>query len=187
MCDIVTHSFLNRKEWRKWLKENHVSEKEVWVIIQKKKSVNKGLRYKEAVEEAICFGWIDSKMQRIDNYIFRQRFSPRKKNSVWSKINKETAKEMIRKKRMVEAGFEKVKEAKRNGNWKNAYSSKKEINIPKDLENALKENNLAWETFNVFSNSKKFQYIYWINNAKREDTRKKRIKEIVKKLQYVTS
>ena len=85
MPQSFDQEFQDHKEWRIWLEENHFSEKEVWVIIQKKKSGRKGLNYQEAVQEAICFGWIDSKMQSIDVQRFRQRFSPRRKNSIWSK------------------------------------------------------------------------------------------------------
>ena len=87
----MDHQFLDRNKWRKWLEENHSSQKEIWVVIHKKVSGKKGLKYEEAVEEAICFGWIDGKMQSVDDIRFRQRFSPRKRNSLWSKNNKERA------------------------------------------------------------------------------------------------
>jgi uncharacterized protein YdeI (YjbR/CyaY-like superfamily) len=91
MSNPSAQEFKGREGWRKWLEENGSSEKEVWVIIYKKHYGRRGLQYQEAVEEAICFGWIDSKMQSIDTNKFRQSFSPRKKTSIWSKINKETA------------------------------------------------------------------------------------------------
>ena len=181
MSKSVDAEFLDREEWRTWLEKNHSSEKEVWVVIQKKKSKNKGLRYQEAVEEAICFGWIDNKMQRIDALTFRQRFSPRKVNSIWSKKNKETAEKMIRTERMTEAGLNTTEEAKRNGKWNNAYSSVMASKLPMDLEKALKENDLAWKNFKKLSNSRKLGYIYWVNSAKKDETRQKRIVKIVKK------
>lgn len=181
MSQSTDREFLDRKEWHRWLEENHFSAKEVWVIIYKKKSGKTGLKYLEAVEEAICFGWIDSKMQRIDAKRFRQRFSPRKKNSIWSKNNKETAEKMIRAGKMTQAGFETINEAKRNGKWDIAYSSKMVSTIPRDLTKALKENELAWKNFKKFSNSTKFQYIHWVENAKKDETRRKRIIDVVKK------
>ncbi len=181
MSQYIDQEFLDRKEWRKWLEENHSLEKEVWVIIYKKKSGKKGLKYQEAVKEAICFGWIDSKMQSIDAKRFRQRFSPRKKNSIWSKNNRETAEKMIHEGKMTKAGFETINEAKRNGKWNTAYSSKMVSTIPKDLEKALNENESAWKNFKNFSNSTKFQYIYWVESAKRDETRRKRIINVVKK------
>ncbi len=95
MPKLINQVFLDRKKWRNWLEDNHSSKKEVWLIIHKKQSEKKGLRYQKAVEKAICFGWIDSKMQRIDKERFRPRFSTRRQNSIWSKNNKETAKRLI--------------------------------------------------------------------------------------------
>jgi len=154
---------------------------EAWVVIQKKKHGTKGLKYEEAVEEAICFGWIDSKMQSIDAERFRQRFSPRRKTSIWSKNNKETANRMIRSGKMTEAGLESIQFAKENGKWDIAYSSKKAPTIPSDLTEALKKNEIAWRNFSKFSNSTKLQYVYWVTSAKKEDTRQKRIAKVVKK------
>ena len=157
MSEANNREFLDREQWRQWLEDNHSSIKEIWVIIHKKKSVRKGLKYQEAVEEAICFGWIDSKMQSIDAGTFRQRFSPRRKISIWSQKNKETAKKMIRAGKMTPAGFETINDAKRNGKWNAAYSSKKWVAIPSDLAEALNENQCAWNNFNRFSNSVKVQ------------------------------
>jgi uncharacterized protein YdeI (YjbR/CyaY-like superfamily) len=181
MHKSVDQEFHDRMEWRKWLEKNHNSENEIWVIIQKNKSERKGVKYQEAVEEAICFGWIDSKMQSIDVFRFRQRFSPRKKNSIWSKKNKETAEKMIIMGKMTSAGFETIKNAKQKGKWDTAYTAKKVPTIPDDLEKALKENKLAWKNFDNFSNSTKLQYIYWINSAKKDETRQKRIINVTKK------
>ena len=181
MFKSIDQEFLDREEWRKWLEENHSSKKEIWVVIHKKKSGKKGLKYHEAVEEAICFGWIDSKMQSIDTERFRQRFSPRRKSSIWSKSNKEKAEKMIQAEKMTQAGFETINEAERNGKWDIAYSSKMPLAVPKDLAKALKENELAWKNFEKFSNSTKLQYIYWVNSAKKDETRRKRIIVVVKK------
>jgi uncharacterized protein YdeI (YjbR/CyaY-like superfamily) len=181
MSKSIDQEFLDRIEWRKWLEDNHSSEKEVWVIVHKKKSRKKGLKYPEAVEEAICFGWIDSRMQSIDSDRFHLRFSPRRKRSIWSKNNKETAERMIRAGKMTQAGIETISEAKRNGKWDAAYSSEMGSTIPDDLAKALKENELAWKNFNKFSNSTKLQYIYWVNNAKKIETRQRRINIVVRK------
>jgi uncharacterized protein YdeI (YjbR/CyaY-like superfamily) len=181
MSKSIDQEFLDRKEWRKWLEENQSSKKEIWVIIHKKRSGKKGLKYQEAVEEAICFGWIDSKMQSIDEIRFRQRFSPRKKNSIWSKNNKETAEKLIQAGKMKQAGFEAINEAKRNGKWDKAYSSKMPLIVPEDLSEALKENELAWRKFSDFSNSTKLRYIYWVESAKKNETRQRRINDLVKK------
>jgi uncharacterized protein YdeI (YjbR/CyaY-like superfamily) len=181
MSESLGIEFPNRAAWRKWLEEHDSSEKEFWVIIHKKKSERKGLTYSEAVEEAICFGWIDSKMQTIDASRFRQRFSPRKKNSIWSKSNKETAEKLILQGKMAPPGFETIKEAKSNGKWDAAYSSKMAPAIPEDLAKTLKANEPAWRNFSAFSNSAKLQYVYWVNSAKKDETRQKRISAVVEK------
>jgi uncharacterized protein YdeI (YjbR/CyaY-like superfamily) len=173
-------NFVSPDEWRLWLEQNHFSEGEAWVIIQKKNSPRKGLRYEEAVEEAVCFGWIDSKMQRVDGERFRQRFSPRKNRSIWSKKNKETAQKMIQAGKMTESGLAAIKVAKENGMWDMAYSSKTALTIPDDLKEALKANMSAWENFSTFTNSEQLRYVYWVNTAKKAQTRQRRIAEVVK-------
>ena len=180
MSKSMDHQFLDRNEWRRWLEEHHSDEKEIWVYIHKKNSGKKGLKYEEAVEEAICFGWIDGKIQSVDTDRFRQRFSPRKRNSIWSKSNKERAEKMIRIGKMAEPGFEAMNEAKRNGKWDIAYSSDMASSVPEDLEEALKKNG-AWNSFKRYSNSTKFQYIYWVNSARKDETRRKRIASVVMK------
>ncbi len=181
MSESADYVFKDQKEWRRWLEKNHSSQMEAWVVIQKKKPGKKGLKYEEAVEEAICFGWIDSKMQSIGAERFRQRFSPRRKNSIWSKKNKETAHKMIRSGKITEAGLRTIQLAKDNGKWDTAYSSKNAPAIPSDLTEALKKNETAWTNFSKFSNSTKFQYVHWVTSAKKEDTRQRRIVKVVKK------
>jgi len=181
MPETFELEFVDRCEWRRWLEENHSAEKEIGVIIHRKNSGSRGLRYEEAVEEAICFGWIDGKMQSLDAAMFRQRFTPRKKGSIWSKSNRDRAEKMIREEKMAPAGFEAVCEAKGNGRWNAAYSSKAALTIPEDLAEALKKNGVAWKNFCGFSNSTKRQYVYWVNSAKKDETRRKRIASVVLK------
>jgi uncharacterized protein YdeI (YjbR/CyaY-like superfamily) len=180
MSKSMDHQFQDRNEWRRWLEEHHSGEKEIWVYIHKKNSGKKGLKYEEAVEEAICFGWIDGKIQSVDTTRFRQRFSPRKRNSIWSKSNKERAEKMIQLGKMAAPGFEAINEAKRNGKWDISYSSDMVSSVPEDLEEALKKNG-AWNTFKRYSNSTKLQYIYWVNSARKDETRRKRIASVVMK------
>ncbi|MCK4663121.1 MAG: YdeI/OmpD-associated family protein [Bacteroidales bacterium] len=169
----------NRNEWRKWLENNHLSEDEIWLIYFKKHTGQPTIPYNDAVEEALCFGWIDSTVKKIDSEKYKQRYTPRKKNSVWSKINKERAIKMINSGLMVKEGLNKIEEAKKNGKWEEAYSSKKELDIPCDMKEALMEDKKAWANFNNFANSYKNMYIGWVTAAKREETRKKRINEVV--------
>ena len=173
--------FKDRAQWRGWLHENHSGETEAWAVIYKKGSELEGLRYLEAVEEALCYGWIDSKMQSVDGDRFRQRFSPRRRDSPWSKANRETAERLIEAGLMAEAGHKAIEEAKRNGRWDRAYTSKVAPEVPEDLMAALRGNPSAKKNFDAFSNSAKLMYVYWVESAKRDETRARRIAEVVDK------
>ena len=116
--------FKDRQELRRWLELNHATVSQAWVVIYKKHSDMQGLRYEEAVEEAVCYGWIDGKMNRVDDDRFRQRFTPRRTNSVWSQSNKDRATRMIDAGLMTEAGIAAVDEAEQNGAWSQAYTSR---------------------------------------------------------------
>ena len=168
-----------RDDWRDWLKINHIKKKEIWLIYYKKHTVRKRIPYDDAVEEAICYGWIDTTVRRIDEERYMQKYMPRKKNSKWSEINKKRALKMIESGKIKEPGIKKINEAKENGNWNNAYGSKEKQEIPEDLLKALKNNNKALNNFLNFAPGYQNNYIYRINDAKREDTRKRRIAEIV--------
>ena len=172
-------SFPDKKEWRSWLKENHAKEDFVWLTLFKKKFKKKGLTLEDAVEEAICFGWIDGKLRSMDTERFSLRFSPRKKKSVWSKINKERAKRLIKSGRMTNSGLTKIEEAKKNGFWDKAYTNKTKEPLPLDLKKALMKKGKAWNNFQGFANTYQNMYIGWINNAKTNETRMKRIKKVV--------
>lgn len=173
--------FKNGQEWRQWLQMNHNIENEARLFIYKKRSGKTGISYNEALEEALCFGWIDGKMQSIDEDKFVLRYSLRKDKSVWSKINKEKAKLLIAQGRMTNAGLAKIEEAKKNGLWESAYTNRKKDAIPNDLEVALSGNRAAWENFHNFANSYQNMYIGWVTGAKTVETRKRRIAEVVKR------
>lgn len=174
--------FKNRREWRDWLQKHHRSESSAWVTIYKKQSSPPGLRYEEAVEEALCFGWIDGKMKSVDQSAFIQRFSVRKPDSVWSVNNRDRALKLMESGQMTEAGLAKIEAARRSGKWDHPVSVKQfttDQSMPRDLEEALEEDRTAWEGFTRFSNSNRYTYIYWITSAKRPETRKNRILVVV--------
>jgi len=173
--------FENKNEWRKWLEGNHFKFKNIWLIHYKKSSNKNNLTHFDAVEEALCFGWIDSTLKRIDEERYILRYTPRKNKSVWSKINKETAERMILQGKMTQAGLEKIKSAKKNGLWKTAYTNKIRDKLPSDLEKSLQSDKIAWENFQNFANSYRNMYIGWVKNAKTVKTRSKRIDEVVKR------
>lgn len=175
--------FEDRNQWRKWLEINHKKFKEAWLIHYKKPSSKKTISHFDAVEEALCFGWIDSKLKKIDEEKFILKYSPRKQKSVWSKINKEKAEELITSGKMTQAGLEKIEEAKKTGLWDTAYTNLVREKLPSDLKKSLMENKTAWNNFQNFANSYRNMYIYWIKDAKTESTRRKRIKEVVKRVE----
>jgi len=177
--------FKSRSEWRAWLKKNHSKgtsvDREVWLIYYKKHTGKPSIPYNDAVEEALCFGWIDTTVKRIDDERYMQKFTPRNKNSIWSTLNKERAEKMIKEKKMTKAGLEKIKDAKKNGKWAEAYTSRKQLPLPSDLKIALMKDKTAWTNFKSFASSYQNIYIGWIMNAKREATRKRRIKVVVQR------
>ena len=177
---MVLH-FDNSQQWRNWLGENHAIAYEAWLIHYKKHINKTGISYDDALEEALCFGWIDGKMQGIDEEKYMVRYSPRKVKSVWSKLNKERALKLIELEKMTDAGVAKIEEAKKNGYWDSAYTNKQTDELPLDLKNALIKDPDAWYNFQHFANSYKNNYIGWINRAKSEETRKSRIAEVVKR------
>ena len=167
-----------QKEWRKWLEKNHRSEKAVWLIFYKKGSGIQSTNYAEALEEALCFGWIDSKAIKKDDESYYQYFAKRKPESNWSKVNKEKVARLIEKGLMTSAGFESIEIAKRNGTW-TALDEVEELIIPPDLQLLFDKNIAAFENWKNFSRYIKRGILEWILNAKRSETRQKRIAETV--------
>ena len=173
--------FNNRNEWRTWLESNHKTMKEIWLLHYKKQAGKQYLNHIDAAEEALCFGWIDSKLKKIDEERFILKYSPRKPKSVWSKINKEKAEAMIISRKMTQAGLDKIEEAKKHGFWDIAYTNKVKEQMPSDLTQALLRDKKAWDNFQHFANSYRNMYCGWVKAAKTKETRKKRIAEVVKR------
>jgi uncharacterized protein YdeI (YjbR/CyaY-like superfamily) len=173
--------FEDKKKWREWLEKNHLKYNEIWLIHYKKNSSKRSINHCDAVEEALCFGWIDSTLKKIDEERYILRFTPRKKKSVWSKINKETAEKMILLGKMTQSGFDTIDIAKKQGLWETAYTNKVKDRLPSDLKKALVLDKVAWNNFQNFANSYRNMYIGWIKNAKTDTTRLKRINEVVKR------
>ena len=166
--------------WCSWLSENHKDGKAIWIIIQKKTSKKLGVRYEEAVLETVAHGWIDGKMRRLVDDEFIQRFTPRRRNSVWSLSNRERVERLISEGRMTPAGLKAVEEARRNRRWDKASSSSRgAVDVPDDLIEALRKNRAALENFESFPPSTRFMYIHWVNETKRQDTRERRIYTVV--------
>jgi uncharacterized protein YdeI (YjbR/CyaY-like superfamily) len=169
----------DREAWRQWLLKNHASESEIWLVFHKRHTGAPSLPYEDAVEEALCFGWIDSIVKRVDGEKYMQKFTPRKTKSEWSELNKRRARKMIRQGKMAEPGLAKIKEAKADGRWGKVKFREAPARIPLELRTALKEDGKARETFDAYSQSYKKLIIGWIMSARKQETRLRRIKEVV--------
>jgi uncharacterized protein YdeI (YjbR/CyaY-like superfamily) len=169
----------SRKKWRKWLEKNHSTTDEVWLIYYKKPSGKPRIPYVDAVEEALCFGWIDGKIKRINEDYFIQRFTPRRPGSRWSKYNMERVKKLIKEDQMKPVGLEAYKNALEKPELIYENRADGEPVIPDDLMNALSINNLAYNNFLKFSQSNRRLYIDWLNSTKKAETRQKRIEKII--------
>jgi uncharacterized protein YdeI (YjbR/CyaY-like superfamily) len=163
--------------WQKWLEKNHVHKNAVWVVLKKKKSGKSTISWDEAVEVALCFGWIDSIRKTLDKESSIQFFSKRKPKGTWSKINKQKVDKLIASGDMTPAGLHCIEIAKQNGSWE-ILDSVEELVIPEDLELALKSKNGALDFFLSISRSKRKAMLQWLVLAKRQETREKRIKDI---------
>lgn len=171
--------FKNTQQWRDWLHDNHHVSKGAELVFYKVSSDKESMRWEEAVQVAICYGWIDSTVRKIDEERRKQLFTPRKDKSVWSKINKSYIERLIAENLMHESGFKKIEIAKKNGSWE-SLDSVENLEIPKDLEAAFSKSKTALNNYNNFSPSYRKSYLYWLNQAKREETRQIRITEIIK-------
>ncbi|PZX49626.1 YdeI/OmpD-associated family protein [Algoriphagus chordae] len=179
MSNIQADNFCptNREDWREWLAQNHVSKESIWLIYYKTSSKNFNLSWTDAVEEALCFGWIDSVRKTLDEERSIQYFSKRKKNSTWSKINKDKIEFLIENGLMTQAGLNCVEIAKKNGSW-TILDSVEALIIPDDLNAEFSKHPGAKEYFESLSKSRQKIQLSWIVLAKRDETRQKRIKEI---------
>ena len=168
----------SRADWRKWLEENQDRKEGIWLISYKKDTGKPRFDYDESVEEALCFGWIDSKPAKLDDERSMLWFAPRKPKTNWSKLNKDRVEKMIKAGLMAPAGLAKVEAAKKDGSW-NALDGVEALDIPPDLAKAFSKNKTAKEYFEAFPRSVKRGILEWILNAKRPETRAKRIEETV--------
>jgi uncharacterized protein YdeI (YjbR/CyaY-like superfamily) len=165
-----------RADWRKWLINNHLESKGIWLIFYKKSSGMPALSYDEAVEEALCFGWIDSKPGTVDAQKSKQYYSPRNPKSNWSALNKTRIEKLINADLMYEQGMKMVELAKQTGTW-DALNDVENLVIPNDLQQALEAIPNALSFFTAFPKSTKRGILEWIQNAKTDQTRTKRIQE----------
>lgn len=177
MKDVEDYCPYGKKDWRKWLELNHNKKEAVWLIFYKKKSPNYNLNWSDSVDEALCFGWIDSTKKTIDKESYMQYFSRRKPNSIWSKINKDKVDYLTSENLMQEAGYKTIEIAKENGSW-SIIDEVEALVIPEDLKKEFDERVGSLEYYESLSKSAKKILLGWVVLAKRTETRQKRIIEI---------
>jgi uncharacterized protein YdeI (YjbR/CyaY-like superfamily) len=166
--------------WREWLGENHADPAGVWLVLAKKGTEKPtSLTYDQALEEALCHGWIDGQTRRRDDATYRQRFTPRRKRSAWSKRNTGIAERLRAEGRMHPAGQAEVERAKADGRWEAAYAGPATMEVPPDLTEALAAEPKAQEMFETLNSQNRYAILYRIGTAKRADTRARRIREFV--------
>ncbi len=168
----------SRAEWRQWLTANHTRTEGIWLITYKKRPGQPYVSYNDQVEEALCFGWIDSKPNKLDDDRTMLWFAPRKPGTGWSALNKQRVEAMIAAGLMVPAGLAKIEAAQQDGSWASLDGIER-LEIPLDLAAAFSANNAAWANFDAFPRSAKRGILEWIASAKRPGTRARRIAETV--------
>ena len=174
--------FRDQRAWGVWLDRNHPVSDGVWLKFAKKGSDVTTVTYAEAVEEALCYGWIDGQVARHDETYYLQRFTPRRRGSRWSQINREKAERLIAQERMKPAGLAQVEAAQGDGRWDAAYPSPSRATVPDDLQRALDANPAAKAFFETLTGSRRYAILYRVEDAKRPETRARRIAEYVKML-----
>lgn len=177
MKDVEEYCPDDQQDWRKWLELNHKDKEAVWLIFFRKKSPNYNLSWSEAVDDALCFGWIDSTKRTIDNERYKQYFTKRKAKSNWSRINKDKVKTLIDQGLMAEAGYKSIEVAKENGSW-TFLDGVEALVVPEDLKREFENHHGSTEYFDSLSKSVKKLLLYWVISAKRKETRQKRILEL---------
>lgn len=175
--NLDTYCPTSKEDWRNWLKKNHIERDSIWLIFYRKNSPRHNLSWSDAVDEALCFGWIDSTRKTIDQESYTQYFCKRKPKSNWSRVNKEKIKVLIEEGLMEEAGYKSIAIAKENGSW-TILDKVEALEVPDDLQAALAQQPGAGEFFDSLSKSVKKNLLYWVISAKRTETRQKRIGEI---------
>lgn len=175
--------FDSKKKFADWLAKNHDKSAGVWLKIAKKGAGIPTVTYAEALDVALCYGWIDGQKGSFDEQYFLQKFTPRRPKSIWSKINVEKVERLIASGEMKPSGLKAVEAAKQDGRWDAAYSSQKNMEVPADFKSALNKNKKAKAFFETLTGSKRYAFLFRIETAKKAETREKRIHQFVEMLE----
>ena len=180
---LPVRAFTSRAKWKAWLEKQHATAPGVWLEISKKGSTIASVSYPDAIEVALCYGWIDGQKAPADELRWRQRFTPRKPRSRWSKINCEKAADLIARGEMKPAGLREIERAKADGRWDAAYAGQAAMTVPDDLREALARNEQARAFFETLDSSNRYAVLYRIHDAKKLETRHARIAKFVTMLE----
>lgn len=181
--DYPIFPFESKKKWAEWLARQHDKSSGVWLKLAKKASGIPSVTYDEALEAALCYGWIDGQKKSFDAEYWLQKFTPRGPKSIWSQINTDKAERLIASGEMQPAGLKAVEAAKRDGRWEAAYASQKDMSIPEDFQAALERNKKARQFFEGLNSANRYAILFRIHNAKRPETRARWIEKFVDMLE----
>jgi uncharacterized protein YdeI (YjbR/CyaY-like superfamily) len=177
--DLPTMPFESQKDWEKWLHENHATSEGLWLKLAKSGSGIATVTYAQALEVALCYGWIDGQKGSLDERYWLQRFTPRRARSKWSKVNREKIATLIEQGRMQPAGLREVELAKADGRWDAAYDSQKNATVPEDLQRELEKNPKALKFFASLDSANRYAILFRLHDAKKPETRARRITRFV--------
>ncbi len=175
--------FATQKSWHTWLSKNHSKSNGIWMTFAKKTAARKTVNYAEALDEALCYGWIDGQANPYDEQYWLQKFTPRKAKSIWSKRNIEYTERLINEGRMQPAGLQAIETAKANGLWEKAYDRQRDMVIPEDFLKTLSKNKKAKAFFKTLNRTNLFSIAFCLQTAKKEETRLKRMSNIIAMLE----
>ena len=175
-------SFETQQDWERWLTEHHTDTVGIWLKIAKKETGIPSVNYSEALDSALCYGWIDGQKASFDDQYWLQKFTPRRPKSIWSKVNCDKATALIAEGRMQPAGSRQVERAKADGRWESAYESQSKINVPADFQSELDKNQKAKDFFSTLNSINRYAILFRIHSAKRPATRSARINKFIKML-----
>lgn len=182
MAEVSIKSFKNIEKWQEWLEENQDQKEGVWLRIFKKQSGVKTVTYQDALEEAICYGWIDGQKEKYDEQSYLQKFTPRRTSSLWSKRNIDLVEKLTNANRMKHGGIKEVEKAKMDGRWERAYDSPSNMTTPKDFLEKLTQDKKAKAFYDTLNKTNIYSINWRLQTAKKAATREKRMKEILKML-----
>lgn len=171
--------FETDQAWEQWLEENYTADKGVWLKHAKKDSGKQSVSYQEALTVALCFGWIDGQKVKYDDLYWLQKYTPRRKNSQWSQINRAKVQELIEQGKMREPGLQEVQRARADGRWDAAYAPASTITVPEDFQQALDQNPEAQAFFDQLNKANRYAILYRISSAKKPETRQKNIDKFI--------